>query len=110
DLLPKDVNGLRALESYRLVEFSDTHRVRSETWSFTWENSILGTSRLGAALDGDVLRDLGAAFCFRGVEGASATSPGDKVYLTGCGTDADCGADQACYIDPAGPDVTRGLC
>ena len=73
------------------VAFTDPAASSSEGWTLAWEGVLPGLARTTGVLQSDgTLLDLNGLYCSRGVEA------GDKLWITGCYSNADCPSGTLC--------------
>ncbi len=73
------------------LAFTDPAASSTESWTLAWEGILQGLGRTTGLLQPDgTLLDLNGLYCSRGVES------GDKLWITGCYSNADCPSGYLC--------------
>jgi len=87
-----------------MMQFTNPQAVVDNVWTLTWEGALPGLARTtGSLLSDGTLVDLNGLYCSRGVES------GDKLWLSGCQTDADCLPGSICQRE-SNQGTAPGLC
>jgi hypothetical protein len=102
---PNNATALSTAFLETQVFFPDPPAVTAQSWSVTWEGSLMSNPRLSGQLKTDTtsLQDLGMDFCRLGV------IPNDLVTLTGCTDPSQCGIGKTCVLGSNGALGAGGL-